>query len=250
MISFGVKDNFDAVAKSFDQTMAKQVPFATSLALNNVAKIAQQRLIYTMQNVFNNPVPYTLNSTYIRFSNKTNLTAEVGHKDFAGKGTPASKYLRPEIEGGIRIGQKRSEKILAAKAGVPNGVWVPARGVANSYGNVSGALITKILSTVGGLSEVGFAGNQTARSRKRLGARAKQYFIMRVNNPRGLKPGVYERIGSSIRPILFIVPSAKYAVRYEFNKIVEDTIRDRMDGEFTKAMDYAMATAKVKIPVT
>lgn len=250
MISYGVKSNVDAVAKQFEKTMGSQVPFATSLAINNVAFIARTRLIYTMQHVFDNPTPWTLNSLIVKKATKQTLLAWVGHNTDVDKGsTPASKYLRPEIEGGIRYAQKKSEIAIAEKCGVPNGIWVPAKGIANSYGNVSGALVTKILSTIGALTESGFSGNQTARSKKKLGDKARSFFIMKAGNTRGLKPGVYEKIDDKIRPVLFVIPSGHYKKLYEFEKIVQDVIKDHMDLEFAKAMDYALATAKVKIPV-
>lgn len=247
MLTIGIQSNIDQVTQAFDKMAQGQVPFATSVALNKMAKIVRDQLQGAMMLVFDRPTPYTINSLYILYSTKTNLTARVEHKDFAGKGTPASKYLRPEIEGGSRT-QKRSEVVFARLAGMPGGFWTPGPGARlNSYGNVSPAQITQILSAVGGLSESGFLGNRTDASAKRKGAALKEYFIIPVNNPRGLAPGVYERKAGRIIPVLFLIPKATYRPRYDMQGIAEKAIAQRFDQIFAESLDYALSTARVSI---
>lgn len=245
MFQFGVKDNIAEVAKSFDRTMGKQIPFATSLAINRIAAIARNRLAITLRTVFDRPTPFTMNSLYTKNSTKTNLRAEVGHKDYAPKGVSASDYLRPNIQGGPRH-MKRSEKIFGY-------YWTPSKFMPlDAYGNVSGPSMVRIISVLKAFGEQGYRANITDKTRARKLKQGKlyDYFFMPPGNPRGLKPGVYLRTAQGRElPMLFFTNKAPvYHVRYEFEKIVQDTIRDRLDGEFASAMDYALSTAKIKIP--
>jgi len=230
MISFGVKSNIDQVAKAFDKMARDQVPFATSLALNRTAQLARQTLRTHMASVFDRPTPYTLNSLYTINSTKRRLIARVEHKT-GGKGTPASKYLRPEIEGGTRR-QKASERIIADLAGVPNGVYVPGPGAKlDSYGNVSGSFIRQILAQLRGTSV-----------KKKVG-----YFVVRRGNSRGIAAGVYQRTSTRIVPVLWVIPRATYQKRYDMEGVVKRVTNAEFGRQFAAAMDYALATAKVKL---
>ena len=84
--------------KKVDTIKQVQIPFASSLALNNLAKDIRDNYRAEMKQRFRNPVPFTLNGMYIKASSKTNLYVEVGLKEFATKGNPTSKYLLPEGE--------------------------------------------------------------------------------------------------------------------------------------------------------
>lgn len=88
--------------KKVDTIKQVQIPFASSLALNNLAKDIRDNYRSEMKQRFRNPepVPFTLNGMYIKASSKTNLYVEVGLKEFATKGNPTSKYLLPQIQGG------------------------------------------------------------------------------------------------------------------------------------------------------
>src|ERR1051325_4706485 len=108
----------------------KQFPFATALALTRTAKDAQPAVRARMQKDFDRPTPFTLNSTYITPAKKTDPvpTADVYFKNEASKGTPAAKYIAPEVFGGQR-GQKRFEHALRAAGILPQGmVTVPGAG--------------------------------------------------------------------------------------------------------------------------
>ncbi len=246
MITLGIKSNVDKLAGAFDAMAQRQVPFATSLALNRTAAIAKERLQGALSLVFDRPNPYTLNSLYVKNSTKTNLVARVEHKEFAGKGTPASKYLRPNIEGGATRTQKRSEAILSALAGIPGGFWTPGPGARlDAYGNVRGSQITQIISYLQAFGEVGYQANKTKKSGPK---KVQVYFIVKAGNPRGLHPGVYQRVAGRIVPVLWIIPHVHYSKRYDMAGIVGKTVTEVYGQEFIKAMDFALATARVKLP--
>lgn len=249
MISLGISaPELDKLPAKFDALAQRQIPYATSLALNRCAQLAMQTVKTQLSVIFDRPNSYTLNSLSVKFSTKNNLVARVEHKDFSGKGTPASKYLMPEIEGGATRTQKRSEVVLSNLAGMPGAFWVPAPGAPlDGYGNIRGSLITQILSAVGGLSNVGYQGNRTASSAKRKGAQLKQYVLMPKNNPRGIAPGVYQRKASQLVPILFFVDHVTYKPIYDMEGIVNRVVEAEFDRQFSAAMDYALSTATISL---
>jgi len=81
-----------------------QFPFATAVALTQTAKDAQPAVRTAMQQVFDRPTAYTLNSTYITPAKKTDPVpfADVFFKNETTKGTPAAAYIYPEVYGGQR----------------------------------------------------------------------------------------------------------------------------------------------------
>ena len=98
-------------AVKLTNAIAKQVPFAMAKALTLTAIQAQTDIVQAMTQVFDHPTPYTLNSTYVIPATKDRLESFVQLKDSAAKGTPAIKFLGPEVFGGER-NPKRGEKAL------------------------------------------------------------------------------------------------------------------------------------------
>ena len=73
--------------KKVDMIKQVQIPFASSLALNNLAKEVRDNYRSEMKQRFRNPVPFTLNGMYIKASTKSNLYVEVGLKGSRPKAT-------------------------------------------------------------------------------------------------------------------------------------------------------------------
>lgn len=182
-----------------------------------------------MKQVFDNPTPYTLNSVYTRL-NPTDMSVDIGLKEWGGKGGSAGNYLKPQIYGGTRP-MKRSETYLQS-------YYVPGRGVRlNAYGNIPGSTITQILSALKAFPEVGYMANVTARSRGR-NKRIRNFFIAREDQ-KNLKPGVYERMANgSIKPVLIFIGSPSYQVRLRLFDVIQDSvnknIQRRFDENFNK----------------
>nr|BAR30846.1 hypothetical protein [uncultured Mediterranean phage uvMED] len=134
--------------KKVDMIKQVQIPFASSLALNNLAKEVRDNYRSEMKQRFRNPVPFTLNGMYIKASTKSNLYVEVGLKEFAPKGNPSSKYLLPQIQSGkpymTRFQKALEHKGLIAK----NEIAIPTQSDylrRNQYGNVMPSQYTEIL---------------------------------------------------------------------------------------------------------
>jgi hypothetical protein len=244
MFTISAKDNIAELTKDLG-LWRDQIPFAASLALNNTARSAKSDLVGEMQKVFDRPTPYTLNSIFIKPSSKTDLKVVIWLKDDTFKGTPASRYLAPQIFGGERS-LKRFERALSFRGLLPQGmIVVPGKGAQlDQYGNISRGQIVQILSSLRAFGGQGYAANRTARSIKRAGRRA-EYFVGRPG--RGLPLGVWQRMsfamGSAVRPVLMFVKPKPYMPRFEFFPIAERAFKREFDGQFVIAMNYAIATA-------
>lgn len=198
--------------------------------INQTAQDAKAELKEEMKRVFDNPTPFTLNSVYTR-SDPQELSVRIGLKEWAGKGTSAAEYLKPQILGGPRP-MKRSEKLLG-------NFYVPGTGAKlNQYGNIPPSLITQVISAVGRFKEVGFLMNVTAGSRKR-NRKPRNFFMVGKNN-KGLHAGVWERkANNQVKPILIFVDQPTYSPRFDFFGVVKKTVAQRLTPNFDEALRRA-----------
>lgn len=252
-----IRDDFKSVIASA-RGARDQVPFATAVALTRTARDVREVERKSMPTVFDRPVPYTLNSLYVKPATKQDLTARVWVKDDrAGSGTPATRYLVPEIEGGRR-GMKGFERLLQRAGALPAG-WaaVPGAGAdIDQHGNMRRGQITQILSYLRAFGEQGYSANITDRKKARMarGTKAKRgvsYFVSHGklrDQTRHLPAGVWRRTsfgqaGTALTPILVFVPRAQYRRRWDFYGIAEREIARQFPVHFTTAFQQAVATA-------
>lgn len=236
----------------------KQVRFATAVALTRTAKVAKDDLRKEMMQVFDAPTPYSLNSLRTSPATPNKLVATVHLKDDVSKGgTPAHKYLDPEIDGGGRR-HKRFEVALERSAGKPGSMYaVP--GVAakkDRYGNVPAGEIRKLLSYLRSAEQtLGFQANLSEKRRKRMakGSKTKRptgYFVAApgMKNTKHLKPGIYQWTGfawgRAIKPVIVFAGSAQYKKRLPFAQTVDKTIDREYATQFSAAMEQALRTAR------
>jgi hypothetical protein len=200
--------------------------------VNQTGQDCKAELKEEMNRVFDRPTLYTLNSVYTKLI-PDEMSVRIGLKEWAGKGTPAATYLKPEVYGGARE-MKRSEDLLGH-------YYVPGAGVKlNKYGNIPGSLITQIISAVGRFREMGYLMNITRRSRKR-NKKPRQFFKVEQGN-RGLRPGVWERrANGEVRPILIFVDRPTYARRLDFFGVIKRIAAKRLSPNFGEALKRATA---------
>lgn len=259
MVTINVSANVDNAAKQLQIVKTRQIPFATSLAINRTVQKVKERQIHEMRDVFDRPKPFTLNSVFIKPSNKTTLTAKVGLKDFASKGNPASKYLRSEITGGVR--RLKAYEIALRSAGIlpSNYFTVPGKGAQiDMYGNVQKSQINKILSYLQSFKESGHKSNATDKTKDRLRKGNKkisglEYFVIKPDGKKGLPPGIWRNnlagrsfIGA-VKPrdlIFMFVSSVNYEAIYDFRFVAETAIKKNFDNEFRAAVTEANNSVK------
>jgi len=209
----------------------RQVPFIASLALNATMKDVVAAEQAEMRADFDRPTPWTLNSMQVEPSNKDQgdlLTAAVGFKDFGG--TPAWKYLNPEIQGGPR--RRKSHELRLLERGIMRAdeFAVPGAGVTlDQYGNMPGALITRILSALSASPDA--YQNITRRSKR--GAIARSGGVYFVRREAGAPPGIYQRLaGRRIIPVILFVRTPHYAPRLPAYERAKQVVRDRFAPHF------------------
>ena len=255
MINIGAKFDVKSAVEQLAYAKDKQLPFATSLAINNTAKIIKEREVHEMRDVFDRPTPYVLNSIFIRPSNKQNLTATVGIKDFGR--TPAAKVLESEIAGGSRR-LKRYEVALRAVGALPNGYYtVPGEAATmDQYGNVAPSQLRQILSFFRANRDVGFTSNSTDKTRAKLAKGTKKragisYFSGSPGDGK-LPQGIWKRTTSGsftgpskpLQPILIFVRDVHYQPTYDFEFVAKLAYEQNLNNEFEKAWTFAQRTAK------
>lgn len=231
----------------------KQVPFAGSLAVNRLARQAVLDLQTEMSKVFDRPTPFTLGGFFWTKASKRDPSAEIRAKDFAGKGTPAWKYLTPEVFGGSRR-MKRFERALQARFG--SGFTVPGAGAPlDQFGNISEGDINKLLSALGAFAEGGYRANRGAltarqkRGRKKNGfadAYVKPQFFVAHARADGALLGIYRVVSRGhVEPVLIFPKRApNYRKRLPYREAVEASFKKNEQAFFAEALDEALRTAR------
>lgn len=231
-----VDSNIKSVLKDMKNIQHKQLPFAIALAFTRTAQGLLKEEKKLLDSSLHKPTTYTKRFMQYTPANKKDrpINASVGFRQFAGKGTPAQKYLTPNIVGGVR-GQKRHEKALSAKVGrkIYTG---PARDApVNSSGNIAGGYYAKVLSQVQAFGEVGYRANA-----KRRGSQG--FYIASKG---GVAVGIRQRVGGESKKILnFMDTPPSYRPRYPFYTVGEKYIKKNVGRNFKSAYRLAVRTSK------
>ena len=250
-----IRSNVRQVSAWLDEAQRQQLPFATALAMTRTAQDVKSEEISVMKRVFDRPTNYTLNALFVRPATKRDLIASVEFKEFAGKGTPAKRFLNPEVYGGGRSRKSHERRLAGFMQGAS--YTAIARGYPrDAHGNIPGSTYVRILSQLGASADP--AQNATG-SRRSKAKRAKSRYFIPVSGG-GLKPGVYERISSSssgekrqkgvrkpkdkVRGVLMFVRPPHYAKRFPFHETGAAVVAERFDDNFKAAFQFAMGTAK------
>ena len=239
--------NFKSMGKAIVKDLKafeKQHRFASVIAMTRTAQAVKAAERKEMAKAFDRPTRYTLNALYMRRATKAVPEARVGFMDFPGKGTPAWRYLGPEIEGGARR-YKRFERSLAAAGLLPHGLYaVPGDGAdLDAYGNMSRGQIVKILSALRASADPLQNASKADKSRRRR--RKENYFVGGIGRAAPLPPGIYKRIGSGPAiPVVAFVAAPHYRKRFDFFGVADRTVKSRLDIEFAHAFEQASRTAR------
>lgn len=252
MIGFDIRSNVREFRRGLSRVEREQLPYATFLAVNDVARAGVRHNVRAMDRQLDRPKPFTKRALYPRLgryrrgnrgAGLSRVTAEASlmWREFAGKGTAAKDYLRPVVFGQAREA-KRHERALRRRGFVGRGRYlVPAPGQRlNQYGNLPRAQYTRILSGLGAMADNN--QNQTARSRSRNRGR-KAYFVPKQNSR--LTNGVWERSSTGkIKPVLIEVRQPQYQRRYDFFGISDRFVRRQLPISLRLAMARSIRTAR------
>lgn len=229
---------FDEDLKDYLDGLVRDLPKATASMLTWMGQAAKKKVTERMPELFDRPVPWTVNSTYLQAATAESLAAEVYIKRLS------INSLEHHIDGGKRPA-KGLEKLMRS-AGILRGSHqyvVPGRGMKlDAYGNIPRGQVNKILSAIGAQRDVGVTSNTSARSRRRNKNQARYFVVssgaLSISGRRRLPPGVWwKRDKTRITPLLLFVKSTSYKRRYPFFEIVEDAAYDAMPAAADRALE-------------
>lgn len=227
---------------------AKQVRYATAVALTRTAWGVTVAESAEAGKVFDRPAPQTLKAFAVEKATKENLTAVVSMKG-RDQGLPADEYLMPEVLGGARP-MKRSEIMLQAAGILPTGMQTaPGRGAKlDAYGNMARGQLAQILSyfqTYGITTLNSPRMNMTAAKSARLKKIGAYFVVSPAGRKTALAPGIWQRAGAgSIKPIIMFIKPPNYRQRFNFEKVAEQHVQDTFSGQFEQAYADAVRTAR------
>ena len=215
-------------ATAWTKAVQKQLPFATSVALNNVAFDARKAINAGTKGAFDNPVKFTQSAFLVQKSKKKSLAAFVYAQDKAGK--DRARYLRFGIAGGTR--PQKGLDVFFENA-IPNDGTIPAGAYfmptslvkTNASGNVTQATLRRISKGISGDPRGGFF----------------------IGTPRGgnRPPGIYRRSREQLFPY-FIATTDRpdYTGRFDIEAIGAKVIQRNFGKHFNAALSKALSTAK------
>lgn len=253
----------------------RQARFAAALALNDAAFGLREDWREEMRRVFDRPTPYVVDSIWVgKKARPDSLQAWVYPRDRGGKGVDPEKVLLAEVFGGVRrpkrfeVALRRAGVLPGNMAAVPAG-WVTSDPTtSDSFGNVKGSFIVRLLSQLRAFGEQGYRANATDRSRARLAKRRRsergfvtiqgvEYFVSRgrgeyatrraASQRQTLPAGIWQRRGihgSDVKPVFLFTRMPRYRVRLPVRQLAERALGERFPAAFSARFQRAMETAR------
>jgi len=210
-------------AINWSASIARQMPFATSHALNRTAFDIRQQLNHETGRYFDRPTRFTQTAFRVDKSTKQNLTALIYAED------QRARYLRFGVDFGSRPQKGFERKFLGLTAPTisPNAQLRPTGAVRrNAAGNVG-------LATLRNISE----------RRATKGHRS-----VMVGRPTGgaRPPGIYERTArGKLRPLFIATTTrARYTPRLPMSDISMKIAETRWMDYLMSSLQQAIATAR------
>lgn len=217
-----------ARASAWTKRVGKQLPFATSVALNNVSFDVRKSLNEGTKGAFHKPVRFTQRAFLVQKSSKRTLASIVYAQDKAGR--DRARYLRFGTVGGTRP-QKGFEAYFENRymddGTIPPGAYFMPTSLVktNASGNVTQATLRRIGK---GINKPGRGG----------------FFI---GTPRGgnRPPGIYRRSRKQLFPYFIATTNRPdYRERFDIESIGAKVIERRFGIHFDQALSRALATAR------
>ena len=216
-MQISVVANTKQLTKHLNRIQRKQIPFATSKALNDVAFDCRSFIQKSLPRRLDRPTKGIISSVQVEKSKKKNLVATVG---FAGLGFRSTKWsespaeiMRRHIKGGTRTPQGKAIPVPIAR-----------NLKLNKFGNMPRTKIKTLL------------------------AKPDKYFS---GQPKGRDAGIYERIKRTkrkpgkLKMLISWEPRTQYqGGRFPLRKIVELAVKKKYRKRFDAALNNALRTAR------
>ncbi len=226
----------------------KQVRYAASRAINNVAFAVNAEIKEDMQRVFKGgATTYTLRAFRVDKATRDNLTAIVRLRDDAPEGgTSYTKALRHLFTSGTRQ-WKKVEGLLRGIKAIPDGMMAVPGSAARL--DRRGNMYLSDLREIFGVLKSSIRNTRVFRHTGR-GKRAKHvgYFVVLPVSPTKLHQGIWKRIetGSSsvVQPMIMYVKRGQYKQFIDLQRIGQQVVGKRWQQEFERELAVAMRNAR------
>ena len=209
--------NAEDIGKALADMVRKQIPYATSQAVNALAK---QVKLYEQKNLlekFPSSTPFTVSSVSMTYAKKSDPTATVFMKPIA------ANYMRPYEEGGQHwLGGKK-------------GLLVPRKQPVNTYGNLPRSTLANLKTR----KDV-FVGSVKTSRGKVHGVWQRPYV---AGKRRGRVPAGANRT-DKLKLLIQFTDSPQVGQELNWGHMAEATVRSRWKREFEKELAKALKTAK------
>lgn len=248
MFDVSVKIDLRPFTRDMNAIERRQLPYAVMLALNETAKGGRVAVQREMDRVFDRPTPYAKRGVVFDRATRKNLQAAVVVTgDRTKGGLPATAFLGPQIQGGVRRHKAFEQQLVQRGMMERREVAVPAtRAPLDRYGNMTQGFLNRVMADL----QVDYRGSGATRTRTDASLkRNKRYQNARFFVPkRGgrLFPGVYQRnpTTDAIFPVILFVTAKPYRIRLHLRQVVERHVGEAFEDNFALAFERAMATAR------
>jgi hypothetical protein len=217
-IRLSIDDKDINKAKLFVAAINNQLPFATSVALNNVAFNVRRELGQQTTRSFASPTKFTQNAFKYNKATKANLEAQVYAE-------PNRRFFPTQIKGGERR-PKPYEGYLRGLSGggLPTGGrLVPTPQVLNAAGNPKKSIFSTIANKLSTTDQGGIF----------------------IGVPKGGgTAGVYRRSRGQLYPYFLHVNRTQYEPRFPMERVGMETARRLFPIEMNKAVEKALKSAR------
>lgn len=225
MLSLDVRTNLNEFTRSLDAFAQKQVPFASALALTNLAKLVQRAETLALTQDLDRPTPFTQKAFSVIRATKASQTAVVFAKDIQ------ARYLAP-----VELGSKQ---VVSKTA-----LTLPVDIATNAYGNIpKGALqrlkgnpnvfVGKVMTKNGEVGGVWQRVGGGSIATRKTGAIRKGHVMPRSADDKGsLKLLIRFTAPTTVKPILHYRSRAATLIKANFER------------EMSAALAQAMRTAR------
>jgi hypothetical protein len=256
MISFTMKADTDKLQRKLNNLVNAQMPYATSLAINETLKTLEKYNKALMGKAFDRPTKFTMNAFYVQFSNKRTLMGALRRKQMV----VGRHYLEVQDAGGQRPmkGFEKNFVMKLAYRGLIHGVMPTENSPLDSHGNMTMAFINRVSSQLGVQRDS--AQNKPYQSKTKTGRRstATRYFVPDPDHPLAQRggPGVYstkqdalgsKRTGSRVTKLLnFAQAKPVYKKRTDFDNNMRKAAANLMPKKMKQGIRRALATARLR----
>jgi len=222
------------LTKHLNRIQKKQIPFATSKALNDVAFDSRSFIQKSLPRRLDRPTKGIISSVQVQKSKKKNLVATVG---FAGLGFKSTKWsespaeiMRRHIKGGTRS-PKQLPHLRIPSDTKGGGLKL------NKFGNIAGKK-GKLQKMLGNKDQFfsGIPKGDYSMKDAGIWERTPRNSKRKSNKKHQASGKIVQRIAYE--------PYADYSSRYPFEKIVQLAVNKNYKKRFNRALIKALRSAK------